>query len=143
MRKIVFHEDFVRGDHVEESTNRSFGFVVGGAFALISLALVWYGVRSGWWLFGIGAAFIAAALSCPSLLAYPNRLWIRLGMLLFHVVNPVVMAILYYLCMVPIGLIMRLLRKDPLKLKLDQSAPTYWVKRQPPSLHSRGMRDQF
>ena len=51
-----------------------------------------------------------------------NRAWTKLGLLLFRVVNPVVMFVLFYATIVPIGLVMRALGRDPLRLRFDRGA---------------------
>ena len=116
---------------------------MGGIGIAIGAVLWWFGRPSAWGWIGIGAALVLLALVRPAWLAVPNRLWMKLGLLLFHVINPLVMAILYYLCIVPMGLIMRAFRKDPLRLRLDPAAKTYWQKREPPHPEGRGMKDQF
>jgi hypothetical protein len=72
-----------------------------------------------------------------------NRLWFRFGLLLSRVVNPLVMGLLFYFTVTPIGLIMRALGKDPLRLRFDRGARTYWIDRQPPGPEPETMRQQF
>ena len=52
----------------------------------------------------------------PAALAPANRVWLRLGLVLYKVVNPVAMGLVFFATVVPIGLIMRVLGKDPLRL---------------------------
>src|SRR5207249_9397717 len=63
----------------------------------------------------------------PALLAVPNRLWFKLGLLLGKVVSPVALGILFYCVIAPIGVLARLAGKDPLRLKLDSGANSYWI----------------
>ena len=72
-----------------------------------------------------------------------NRLWMRLGLLLGRVVSPVAIGVVYYVSVVPTGLLMRALGKDPLRLKFDREAVSYWIKRDPPGPDPRDMSDQF
>jgi len=53
------------------------------------------------------------------------------------------MALLYYVSVVPTGLIMRALGKDLLRLKLDRTAESYWIAREPPGPAPESMKDQF
>jgi len=62
---------------------------------------------------------------------------------MYHVVNPVIMALLFFVAVLPIGLIMRLFGKDFLKLAWDRSSPTYWLSRSDPRPPSESMRQQF
>ena len=78
----------------------------------------------------------------PSVLHPLNRLWMKLGLLLHRVVNPIVMGLLFYGTILPTGLIMRLRGRDLLRLKREPAADTYWIARTPgPAPES--MRDQF
>ena len=72
-----------------------------------------------------------------------NRLWFLLGMALHKVVNPLVMGFLFYLTVTPMALFMRLAGKDPLRLKFDRQAKSYWIKRQPAGPAPESMRRQF
>jgi len=70
------------------------------------------------------------ALLWPSSLAPANRLWLRIGLLMHRIVNPVVMAVLFYGAVTPFGFVMRLTRKGLVRaLRFDSTVPTYWVKR--------------
>jgi large-conductance mechanosensitive channel len=87
--------------------------------------------------------FLALALAAPKTLAPLNRLWMKFGLLLHAVVNPVVMAFLFFSTVTPIALIMRALGQDPLRLKLDPAAKTYWIDRTPPGPAPDTMPRQF
>ena len=80
----------------------------------------------------VGVALVATALVRAALLAPLNRAWTRLGLLLFHVVNPVVMLLLFALVVIPAGLVMRLVGHDPMRRRFDPGAATYWIERRPP-----------
>jgi len=92
----------------------------------------------------IVAAFLGiTALTMPRLLGPLNRLWFRIGELLHRAVNPLVMGLLYFLTVTPIGLLMRALGKTPLKLGFDKSADSYWISRTPPGPAPDTMKRQF
>ena len=67
----------------------------------------------------------------------------KLGLVMFKVVNPVVLALIYGLTMVPIGLLMRLTGRDPLRLRIDPAAESYWIVREPPGPAPDTMINQF
>jgi hypothetical protein len=94
-------------------------------------------------LAGIGVCLFVLGLVAPSSLAVLNRAWMKLGLIMFKVVNPIVLALMYVTTIVPIGLIMRACGRDPLRLKLDPSASTYWVERDPPGPAPETMIHQF
>ena len=138
-----FHEDLRREEETRGSSNRSFGLTF-AAFCALMAGLGWWKGRphAPYWA-AAAVVFAATALAHPSLLAPLNRGWTRLGLLLFHVVNPVVMLLLYALAIVPVGLVMRLAGKDPLRLRFEPEAETYWIPREPPGPAPETMKDQF
>jgi Saxitoxin biosynthesis operon protein SxtJ len=137
------HESFQRDESIPLSSNRSLGFVFAGAFLVIGvLPLVWgSGVRP--WSLMIAAGFMLCALAAPSLLGPLNRAWMRFGMLLHRIVSPVVLGIMFFLVITPMGTVMRLLGKDPLRLRYDGNASTYWVDRTPPGPPPQSLNHQF
>lgn len=141
--KASLHEQFDRGAAGRGSTDRSFGLVFAVFFALAGL----WPLRSGrpvrGWVLAAACVMLAAALARPALLHPLNRLWTSLGLLLGRVVNPVVMAVMFALVFVPAGLVSRLLRKDPLRLRPDPSAASYWLVREPPGPEPETMAKQF
>jgi hypothetical protein len=72
-----------------------------------------------------------------------NRLWLRLGLLLQRITNPIVLGILFFGTVLPIGLLMRLAGKNPLRLGFDRDARSYWTPRQPPGPAPDTMPRQF
>jgi Saxitoxin biosynthesis operon protein SxtJ len=148
--KPTFHEDFNRKEEVKGSSDRAFGLTVGGillAIAAVRAGLhLWDGTDPGWVegvLAALGAPLVVFGLLAPARLAPLNRAWIRLGLLLFKVVNPLVLGLIYLTTVVPIGLLMRLLGRDLLSLKVDRQAHSYWVVREPPGPAPETMIRQF
>lgn len=137
------HEDLTREEHVEGSSDRSFGFVFAVVFVVIALWPLWHGGGLRWWSLCVAGAFVVIAMAVPRILAVPNRLWLKLGLLLGKIVSPIALGVLFYLVFVPIGMLMRLFGKDPLKLRRDAAATTYWVDREPPGPPPMSMTNQF
>lgn len=138
-----FHEDLARADAVKIGSSRAFGIVFAVVFALIGL---WPLIADGAvriWALGVSAVFLTLALVWPRTLDHLNRLWFLFGLLLHKIVNPLIMGLLFYITVTPIALIMRLMGKDPLRLKFDRSARTYWMDRTPPGPPPETMRRQF
>lgn len=67
----------------------------------------------------------------------------KFGLLLHLVVNPVVMGMIFFLTVTPTAVVFRILGKDPLRLKLDPAAKSYWIHRQPPGPKPASMKQQF
>ena len=140
------HEDFRRSEQVKGSSDRGFGLTVGGILLLIAAVRVW--LHEGYGaielaLGAVGLCLVVLALVRAQSLAGLNRGWTKLGLLLFKVVNPVVLGLIYLTTIVPIGLIMRACGHDPLRLKRDPLASTYWVRREPPGPAPETMKQQF
>jgi hypothetical protein len=137
-----FHEDFSREPHEAGGSDRSFGFVFAAFFIVVAVLPLLHGHAMRLWAFGPAAVFAILALAAPRVLAPLNRLWMALGRLLNRIVSPVVMMVLFIVAVVPTGIMLRLLGRDPLKLKFDAGATTYWQKR-PEEQQSRSFADQF
>jgi Saxitoxin biosynthesis operon protein SxtJ len=137
------HEDLTREQHVEGSSDRTFGLVFAGLFLLIALGPLRHGHTPRWWALGVAAVFALIALLKSSLLTPLNRLWIKLGVLLGKVVSPIALGILFYGILTPLGIFIRLSGKDPLRLKLDRNAESYWIQRKPPGPPPDSMTHQF
>jgi hypothetical protein len=139
----TIHESYSRDEIVVGSSDRSFGVVMTVGFAVLSLLNWWHDGHLWRWTASIAALFFAAVLFYPPVLGPLNRLWLKLGLLLHKVVNPIVMGLLFFGIVLPTGLIMRALRKDPLRLKRQPDANSYWIERHPPGPASESMKDQF
>jgi hypothetical protein len=126
------HEDFSREERIAASSDRAFGIVVGTLVALLSLLPLLFSAAGNfkWWWFAIGAILVVLALFWPAALRPLNKAWLRLGLLLFKLVNPIVLALIFFLCVAPIGLLMRLTGKDVLGLGIKRLARSYWITRE-------------
>ncbi len=145
MRAVVgmTHEDLTREHVVEGSSDRAFGWVFAAFFTLIALWPLWRGETPRWWAAGLAAVFALIVLLRPGVLAPLNRQWTRLGVLLGKVVSPVALGLLFYGVIAPLGIVMRLAGKDPLRLKFDRAAASYWISREPPGPKPDSMSNQF
>jgi len=121
-------------------TEKSFGIVFSILFLIIALYPLTTNHPIHSWSLALSALFLTLAYIAPETLTIPNRLWYKFGLLLGSVVAPVIMALVYFTTVVPIGLIMRLIGKDLLKQKLDKNSKTYWQTKEPPT---STMQDQF
>lgn len=137
------HEDLNRKQDVERSSDRSFGVVFAVVFLVIAGWPLLHDAGPRWWAAGAAAAFALVAALKPVLLARLNRWWTGFGILLGKVVGPIALGLLFYGVLVPIGVMMRVAGKDPLRLKRDASATTYWIRREPPGPPPDSMTNQF
>jgi predicted membrane metal-binding protein len=138
-----FHEDLLRDHEKRLSSDRVFGLVLGGAFAIVGLLPVLHGGPVRQWAIIIAAAFFILALAAPRVLHRANVYWSEFGLLLNRIVSPVVMALLFFGVVTPTAVIFRRLGNDPLRLKLDPMATTYWIDRVPPGPSPESIKEQF
>jgi hypothetical protein len=138
-----FHEDLLRNHEKRLSSDRVFGIVIGIAFMIVAALPVFYREPAREWAIIIAVAFFILALAMPGVLHRANVYWSEFGLLLNRIVSPVVMAFLFFGVVTPIALIFRLLGNDPLRLKLDPMATTYWIDRDPPGPSPESIKEQF
>jgi saxitoxin biosynthesis operon SxtJ-like protein len=141
--KSNLHEDFTSKKPVETASDRNFGFVFTIFFLLIGFLPLYKGRPVRFWAVGLSAIFVSATLLRPRLLQPLNRVWTQLGLLLGRIVNPIVMGLLFYLAVTPMAMILRLLGKDPLRLRPDPNARSYWIERRPPGPAPKTIERQF
>jgi large-conductance mechanosensitive channel len=139
----MIHESFSREEAVVVGSDRSFGIVMAAAFSVLALLNGWHSGRLWPWTGGLAVIFLAAALLYPAALKPLNRLWLKFGLLLHKVVNPIMMAFVFFGAVLPTGLIMRMMGKDLLRLKREPDADSYWIVRRPPGPAPKSMKDQF
>ena len=137
------HEDLNRQEHVEGSSDRSFGVVFACVFLVIAAWPLLHANAPRWWAAGVAIAFAIIAFAKPVLLAPLNSIWTKLGILLGKIVAPIALGVLFFVFITPLAFIMRLVGKDPLSLKRDREAQSYWVSREPPGPPSNSMTNQF
>ena len=116
----------------EQSSEKSFGVVFSIVFLIVALYPLINSAGLRIWALVVSIIFFLLAFLAPKILVLPNKLWFKFGLLIGSIVAPIVMAFVYFVTVLPTGLIMRLLGKDLLKQKLDKNAKSYWVKRSEP-----------
>jgi hypothetical protein len=137
------HEFQAREEIVKISSERAFGLVFAGFFALLgALSLYNDGQRWHYWL-ALAVVFAVLAYAAPHVLAPLNRLWAKFGLLLHHIISPFFLGIVFYLCVTPIGFIMRLTGMDPMRRKFEPAAKSYWIVREPPGPAPETFKNQF
>ena len=111
------------------SSTRSFGILFCIVFAIIAVWPIMNGEPLRIWLIPISFIFLVLGLLNSKLLKPLNLIWIKFGELLGRIIAPIVMAIIYFLIVTPIGLFMRLIGKDLLNTKFSK-VNSYWIKRE-------------
>ena len=126
-------------DDIKISSNRSFGIVFFVVFALIAFyPLINHGDIRIWSLI-VSLIFLVLGLLNSKILNPLNKLWFKFGIFLGKIVSPLVMGIIFFFVVTPIGFIMRLLKKDLLNLEFKQ-VKSYWIEKNEPKSK---MKNQF
>lgn len=128
----AWHETLAGEGPAPGSSDRAFGYVFAGVFAFLGVAGLWHGqVSAYWWLLAGLAAFLLARFAAPLLNPF-NRIWQRFGLVLSRVMNPVLLAIMFFGVVLPTSIILRMTGKDPLRRRIDKNATSYWIARDAP-----------
>ena len=132
--------EIVRHVSSEQSSEKSFGVVFSMVFLIVALYPLINSESLRIWALVVSIIFFLLAFLAPKILVLPNKLWFKFGLLIGSIVAPIVMAFVYFVTVLPTGLIMRILGKDLLKQKLDKNAKSYWIERKEPM---GSMKNQF
>lgn len=122
----------------KKKNNISFGLIFFILFLIIGL----YPLKSNevvrvWSLF-LSFAFLIITIIKPDLFTFLNKSWIQFGILLGKIISPIIMALIFFFVVVPIGMLMRILKKDIMGLKIG--LPSYWIDRK---IKPQSMKNQF
>ena len=126
-------------DEIKISSNRSFGVVFFIVFLLIAIYPLLKSNELRIWSLIISFSFLGLGLINSKLLTPLNKLWFKFGLLLGKFISPLIMGIIFFVVVTPIGIIMRLLKKDLLNLKFNEQK-SYWIKKTGPKSK---MKNQF
>ena len=116
---------------IKISSNRSFGLVFFVLFLVIGLWPLINNNEIKIWSIAISVVFLVLGLLNSKLLLPLNKLWFKFGLLLGKIISPLVMVIIFFLVVTPIGYLMRMLKKDLLNLKLNDEK-SYWIEKNEP-----------
>ena len=124
---------------IKISSNQSFGIVFFVVFLLIAIYPLSYNGEIRIWSIVISFIFLILGLLKSKILTPLNKLWFKFGILLGMIFSPLIMGIIFFVVVTPIGLIMRILGKDLLNLKYNLNK-SYWIEKSGPKSK---MKNQF
>ena len=126
-------------DDVKISSNRSFGIVFFVVFLIIALLPLINEGNLRIWSLTISLIFLILGLINSKILSPLNKIWFKFGLLLGKIISPIVMSIVFFLVVTPIGILMKILKKDLLNLKINNNK-SYWIEKNEPKSK---MKNQF
>jgi hypothetical protein len=124
------------------NTEKTFGIVFAIFFLIVGLFSIFNEGKLLFIWFFISLIFLLLGIFFPKTLKQLNIIWLKFGLILHSVTSPVILGVMFFLVITPIGLIMRFLGRRPLSLKNSNSLNSYWKKCKPP-FDKNSFRDQF
>ncbi len=121
----------------------NFGIVLAILFIIFGMHAIPDGEVLDHWLFFAAIITLLISILAPGILRPLNKLWIEIGLKMGAVMTPVTMLVIYVITIIPTGFILKILSKDPLRLKFDKKAGSYWINRTEKEDLSSSMKNQF
>jgi hypothetical protein len=138
-----YHERLRDDGEVKLPSERSFAITFAVVFLLVACAPLIHGGALRLWAVGAGLIFLAVAFTKPVILRPLNKLWLKFGLALHRIVNPLVLGAMFILVVTPMALFIRLTGKRMLQQSFEPELPSYWMKRNPPGPEPDSIRQQF
>jgi len=123
----------------EIGSNRSFGIVFFIFFLILGLYPIINNGEIIIWLIAISIVFLFLGLLNSKILSPLNIVWFKFGIFLGKIISPIVMIMIFFIVVTPIGLLMRIFGKDILNLKYNDNK-SYWIEKND---HESKMKNQF
>ena len=131
-------------ENIKLPASRKFGFFFTSVFALLGSYFLFVGLNSiAYVMFAITAVFLLTTLIKADALLPLNKLWMKLGLLLGMIVNPIVLGIIFFGLFTPMSLLMKLFRRDELRLKLVADRKSHWKERNLDDTQTNTFKHQF
>jgi hypothetical protein len=140
------HENYREDEPVDLGSDRAFGYTVGTVLMVIGAAKSFMAgeiTLVSFLIFVPGPILLLLSAVAPSRLSALNKFWVNIGAGIAKVVNPIVLAVLFFFVVTPTAYAMRLSGKRPLRLAADRSAASYWIVRGASGSRPSAMRQQF
>ena len=137
-------KDIVIKTKIKLPSNKSFGLTFSIIFFILFLInfFYFYSLQSSILLFLFSLFLLVISLYKPNIFYFPNKLWMNIGFVLFKILNPFILLIVYVISIIPIGLIMKLFKYDPLKIK-SKKRKTFWINRTEKKIDPKSLEQQF
>ena len=116
-------------DDIKISSNRNFGLVFFVVFLIIGFWPIFSGENFRLWSIIVSLIFFTLALLNSKILTPFNLVWYKFGIILGSIVAPIVMGLVFFMVVTPIGIFMKIIGKDLLNLKYNKYKKTYWINR--------------
>ena len=123
-------KDEINNIKEDKTTLRKFGLTVGAVLLLVGIVLYLTGKSSSVVFGGVGVLLILLGLILPNILKPLNKIWMSLAVILGWFMSRLILFILFYIVITPIGFFLRIAGKDFLNLRTGKNSESYWEKRE-------------
>ena len=130
---------FNNNNKIKPGSNKSFGIVFFIVFFIIALYPLIYKEELRIWSLVVSIIFLILGLVNSKILSPLNKIWFKFGLFLGRIISPLIMGMIFFFVVTPIGYLMRLIGKDLLNLKYNDNK-TYWIEKNDPKSK---MKNQF
>jgi hypothetical protein len=128
---------------IDEKELRRFAITLFIALGILGGLILWRKGETGYLLLGISLGLLMVGLARPRILGPIYKGWMTGAFMMGFIMTHLILALMYYLVFTPVGLVMRVLRKDPLRLRLDRNIGSYWIKRNQREFEKEGYEKMF
>ena len=118
----------MENNEIKIGTNRSFGIVFSIVFLIIAIWPIKNGNEITYWLLIVSVFFLLLGLLNSKILTPLNKIWFKFGMFLGSIISPIVMGIIFFIVVTPIGFIMKIFGKDLLNINYNNNN-SYWIEK--------------
>lgn len=122
---------------------REFGLTIGAILVILGLVAVWRGKNFYPYLLAVGISLIASGLISPGILKIPQKIWMAFAVVIGFFMSRLILSILFYAVITPIGFALRIFGKDILDMRIDRNAATYWKKHEPEMKTRESYENQY
>jgi len=126
-----------------EKELRQFGYTMGIVLGILGVLFLWRGKEWYPYFIALSVVFLFLAFALPLLLKPLQKFWMTLAVLLGWFMTRIILSVLFYLVISPIGLIMRISGKDFLSRKLEKNSDSYWIPKQEVTRSKEDYEKQF
>ena len=123
-------KDEIKNIKEDKTTLRKFGTTVGTVLLIVGIVLYLTGKSSSVIFGGAGVLLILFGLILPNILKPLNKIWMTMAVILGWFMSRLILFILFYIVITPIGFLLRIAGKDFLNLRTDKNCDSYWEKRE-------------
>ena len=125
---------------MKNSSNKSFGILFFIIFLIIGLWPLYHSNPIKLWFVIVAVIFLILGLSNSRILSPFNKAWIKFGIILGNFISPIILGMIFFVVVLPTGLLMKLFKRNFLGIKFDKNIKSYWIKKEK---QLSSMKNQF